>query len=306
MIWSLFYSNVFFLSYAVKYIICKLLWVIFYAKHSRICKMVVAKVIVFEVASELILPYVYNPNHDAYMHQWAVSPSSRLFGTKSLWISADLLPFDSPVQNHYSDVIVNTMVSQITSLTVVYSTVYSGADKRKHQSSASLVFVRGIHRWPVNSPHKGPVTRKMSPFDDVIMFIVIRIWTPIYLFSRKCCANCSLKKAPILHRHQCASMTVCVFMTIDATMWYFDRFDASVEAIAQALILYGIYKTWLPINHHESFHTTAQGMFQNRFPLNDQNCVCPSLNVISLITTSFHAYQDNNTVNACAFFNAGL
>ena len=43
------------------------------------------------------------------------------------------------------------------------------ADQRKHQSSASLAFVRGIHRWPVNSPHKGPVTQKMFPFDDVIM-----------------------------------------------------------------------------------------------------------------------------------------
>ena len=52
------------------------------------------------------------------------------------------------------------MASQITSLRIVYSTVYSGADQRKHQSSASLVFVRGIHRWPVNSPHKWPVTRK--------------------------------------------------------------------------------------------------------------------------------------------------
>ena len=51
----------------------------------------------------------------------------------------------------------------------LYSTVYSGADQRKLQSSASLAFVRGIHRWPVNSPHKRPVTRKMFPFDDVIM-----------------------------------------------------------------------------------------------------------------------------------------
>ena len=40
---------------------------------------------------------------------------------------------------------------------------------RKHQSSASLAFVQGIHRWPVNSPHKWPVTRKMFPLDDVIM-----------------------------------------------------------------------------------------------------------------------------------------
>ena len=59
--------------------------------------------------------------------------------------------------------------SQITSLTIVYSTIYLGADQRKHQSSASLVFVGGIHRWPVNSLHKGPVTRKMFPYDDVIM-----------------------------------------------------------------------------------------------------------------------------------------
>ena len=61
------------------------------------------------------------------------------------------------------------MASQITSLTIVYSTVYSGADQSKHQSSASLAFVWGIHRGPVNSPHKWPVTRKMFPFDDVIM-----------------------------------------------------------------------------------------------------------------------------------------
>ena len=70
---------------------------------------------------------------------------------------------------HYSDVIMGAMVSQIPGVSIVYSTVCSGASQRNHQSSASLVFVRGIHRWPVNSPHKGPVTRKMFPFDDVIM-----------------------------------------------------------------------------------------------------------------------------------------
>ena len=63
----------------------------------------------------------------------------------------------------------STMVYQITSLTIVHSTVYSGADERKHQSSASLAFVRGTHRWEVNFPHKAPVTRKMFPFDDIIM-----------------------------------------------------------------------------------------------------------------------------------------
>ena len=63
------------------------------------------------------------------------------------------------------------MTSQITSLTIVYSIAYSGADQRKHQSSASLAFGRGIHRWPVKSPHKWPVTGNMFPFDNVIMYI---------------------------------------------------------------------------------------------------------------------------------------
>ena len=71
--------------------------------------------------------------------------------------------------SHYNDVIMGAMASQITSLTIVYSTVYSGIDQSKHQSSASMASVRGIHQWPVNSPHKGPVTRRMFPFDEVIM-----------------------------------------------------------------------------------------------------------------------------------------
>ena len=69
----------------------------------------------------------------------------------------------------YSDAMMSAMADQITSLTIVYLTIYSGADQRQHQSSASLAFVRGIHRRLVNSPHKKPVTRKMLLFDDVIM-----------------------------------------------------------------------------------------------------------------------------------------
>ena len=74
-----------------------------------------------------------------------------------------------------------TSASQITSLTIVYSTVYSGADHRKHQNSASLAFVHGIHQWAVNSLPKGPVARKMFPFDDAIKCfkdykICIHVW----------------------------------------------------------------------------------------------------------------------------------
>ena len=69
---------------------------------------------------------------------------------------------------HYNGVILGAKASQITSLTIVYSTVYSGADQRIHERSAPLAFVWRINRGPVNSPHKWPVTRKMFPFDDVI------------------------------------------------------------------------------------------------------------------------------------------
>ena len=67
--------------------------------------------------------------------------------------------------NHYSDIIMNAIVSQITDVSI--ASVCSSVDK-KNQRSASLAFARGINRWPANSPHKGQVTRKMFPFHDVI------------------------------------------------------------------------------------------------------------------------------------------
>ena len=71
---------------------------------------------------------------------------------------------------HYNDVILRAMASRITSLTIVCPIGYSGTDQWKHQSSASPAFVREFtgDRWI--SPHKGPVARKMFPFDDVIIF----------------------------------------------------------------------------------------------------------------------------------------
>ena len=81
-----------------------------------------------------------------------------------------------------------TMAPQITGLTVVYSTVYSDEDQRKHQSSASLAFVWGIvgnSPGPVNSHHKGPVTRKMFPFDDVIL--ISRWGNAVPAMNIQCC-----------------------------------------------------------------------------------------------------------------------
>ena len=78
-------------------------------------------------------------------------------------------PLHIPDFRHYRDSIMNMLASLITNLTIVYSTLYSGAYWNNHQSYASLAFERGIPRRPVNFPHKGPVTQKMFTFDDVII-----------------------------------------------------------------------------------------------------------------------------------------
>ena len=95
----------------------------------------------------------------------------------------------SIVVKHYSDVIITAMASQITGVSIVCSTICSGADK-KHQSFSALAVVRKIHQWPLDSPYKGPVTRKMFSFDDVIMNYVAlsfvqRLHVSHCLFSSK-------------------------------------------------------------------------------------------------------------------------
>ena len=86
-----------------------------------------------------------------------ISSTLQMHGTSCMRVG-------SPIKTrHYNDIIMGTMASQITSLTIVNSIVYSDADQRK------LAFVWGIHRGPVNSLQKWPVTQKMFPFDDVFM-----------------------------------------------------------------------------------------------------------------------------------------
>ena len=101
-------------------------------------------------------------------HGRDISDRAVLSDMPNRWVGVwQLVPSWTP--QHYDDVIMGMMASQITSLTVVYPTFYSGAHQSKHQSSTPLAFVWGIHRGPVNSTQKWPVTRNMFPFDDVIM-----------------------------------------------------------------------------------------------------------------------------------------
>ena len=116
--------------------------------------------------------------------QVALSIIARLYGSIQQqcflsflgWYVCKLTPeiIDRP---QYNDVIIIAMASQNTGVRIVYSTVCSGPDQRTHQTSASLAFVRGIHRWPVNSPHKGPAAQKMFPSDDVI------VWWPYWWYG---------------------------------------------------------------------------------------------------------------------------
>ena len=105
--------------------------------------------------------------HSLCTYDYLSMPSIHLMATRDLLDHLFLI--------HYGDIVMGTVASQITSLTIVYSTIYSGADQRNHQSFALLAYVWGIHRGPVNSPHNWPVTRKMFPFDDVIMTYWFRI-----------------------------------------------------------------------------------------------------------------------------------
>ena len=134
---------------------------------------------------------------------------------------------------HYNDVIMSAMASQITSLAIVYSIVYSGADKRKHQGSASLAFVRGIHRWPGNSPHKGPVTRKMFPFDDVIMTTGKRKVRISYICRERIDANLTVASREISKECRCKVYKESLF---------FHRFSFSIARPER--FLYWSY--WFP------------------------------------------------------------
>ena len=96
---------------------------------------------------------------------------------------------------HYNDVIMGAIASQITRLTSGYSTVYSDADQRKHQSFASLAFVWGIHR----GPHKWPITRKRFPFDDVIMLPCQKVYIMVQILDDTATVSRQLSSLSPLH-----------------------------------------------------------------------------------------------------------
>ena len=95
------------------------------------------------------------PQFDPF-HQIKIGQEWRVERRKIPRLPGSLDHYSAP---HYSDVIMSPMASQITGVLVVYSTVCSGTDQRKPQSTASLVCVRGIHRWLPRSHRWIPRTK---------------------------------------------------------------------------------------------------------------------------------------------------
>ena len=126
----------------------------------------------------------------------------------------------------------SAMASQITNFTIVYSSIYAGAVQRKHQSSASLAFVQGIHRWPMNSTHKGPVTRKMFPFDDFIMCVVytcvLSAWemSCIHTLAPLFCPTAFRFAGAVLLLFNIIKMKLCQVIWIYGLLAIHDRFRA--------------------------------------------------------------------------------
>ena len=108
----------------------------------------------------------------------------------SLWYNELSMPLSwinyitktRPNVDRYSGVIMSAMASLITSVTIICSNICSGAEQRKHQNSASLSFVRGIHRWPVVSRTKGQWPGKCF---HLMTSSWIRVYTGLSFFVLK-------------------------------------------------------------------------------------------------------------------------
>ena len=122
------------------------------------------------ICAPYVMCHMLKPNMSKYTSLKCYDLIQLNTGQQLHWISHRVC---STGFGHYGDVIVDAMASQITDVSMACSNIWSSEDQRIHQSPVSLAFMRDIP-GPLNSHHKGSVTRKMFPFDDVIM--VLMIW----------------------------------------------------------------------------------------------------------------------------------
>ena len=148
------------------------------------------------------------------------------------------------------------MAFQITGVSFVCSPVGTGPDQRKHQSSASLTFVRGIHRWPVNSPHKRPVTRKMFPFYDVIMIYLRHSGTRSTIINWLHIISNELTSLLIHEITWCHLSLGRVFQRIEmfwSTLFWSEFFNVS-RCFGQQVLVHEIVGLWINMNWVNEYH----------------------------------------------------
>ena len=168
---------------------------------------------------------------------------------------------------HYSEVIMGMMASRITNLTIVYSTVYSGADQTKHRSPASLAFVRGVHRWPVNSPHKGPVTRNAYCFHLMTSFWCV----DSIVMAGKCETNDSFNLFCRLVVYRCPhdrpQFTEMMNSRLKASLWIFIGYRWFFFSLRRRCLFIEHIRRWHSIYfnvHRKQSHSTACSEHQHR------------------------------------------
>ena len=194
------------------------------------------------------------------------------------------------------------MASQITSITIVYSTVYSDADQRKHQSSASLAFVRGIHRGLVNSLHKWPVTQKMFPFHYVIMWLLQMSWQQIS-------ARPSAFTMLILHCSSVTTWSYCITYILSAQAGpHVGPMNLAIRVVyIKTWMKWELWnenyemRTWMKLRIHKKHHPCLRshssarcigfmfltlGLFGRRVIV--VTCVCPSVRLSVCLSVCSH------------------
>ena len=153
----------------VCYIILWAATIIFHAEWMRLGQCHVCWCPVGDLRCQVRSRYIYPVSETVSCLPWMW-----ISITHAIWFSGNDIQHKyllKKINCLYSDVTVSGMASQITGISTVCSMVCSY--QRKHKNSASLALVSGIHRWPVYSTHKRPVTLKMFPFDDVIMVLTM-------------------------------------------------------------------------------------------------------------------------------------
>ena len=188
-----------------------------------------------------------------------------------------------------------TIATQITSLAIVFLTVYLDTDQRKHQSSASLAFVLGIHRGPLISPHKWPVTRKMFPFDDVIMLpdcwnvIITTQQVSASLHAHPICTFAPNDKGCLIIDPLCVPLyKYCVWITWTRAVGVILLADTCFSAKIRTHV--GVF-TWIIQSFYCSYKISQVSNLRNNVKssplnLNRRLFINPVIGLISIVTVA--------------------